>query len=200
MTEYLFLVGMSGAGRSTAAATFEDRGWFVIDNLPPALLGKVAELANQPGAEYERLCLVSGRGGYEGVAELRPAIESLRASGARVRMLFLDASDEVLVRRYEGSRRRHPIESVGGILEAIREERELLRELRDDADHGSTPVTSMFMSCATVCWTSSSEAALGGWRRRSSPSASSTASRWMLTSCSTADFSRIPTGCRSYAR
>jgi UPF0042 nucleotide-binding protein len=135
MAEYLFLVGMSGAGRSTAAATFEDRGWFVIDNLPPALLGKVAELANQPGAEYERLCLVSGRGGYEGVAELRPAIESLRASGARVRMLFLDASDEVLVRRYEGSRRRHPIESVGGILEAIREERELLRELRDDADH-----------------------------------------------------------------
>jgi len=135
MAEYLFLVGMSGAGRSTAAATFEDRGWFVIDNLPPALLGKVAELANQPGAEYERVCLVSGRGGYEGVAELRPAIELLRASGARVRVIFLDASDEVLVRRYEGSRRRHPIDSEGGILEAIREERELLKDLRDDADH-----------------------------------------------------------------
>ena len=135
MAEYLFLVGMSGAGRSSAAAAFEDRGWFVIDNLPPALLGKVAELANQPGAEYERLCLVSGRGGYEGVAELRPAIDSLRASGARVRVLFLDAPDEILVRRYEGSRRRHPIDSEGGILEAIREERELLRQLRDDADH-----------------------------------------------------------------
>lgn len=135
MAEYLFLVGMSGAGRSTAAATLEDRGWFVIDNLPPSLLGKVAELANQPTAEYQRICLVAGRGGYEALAELRPAVESLRASGARVRMLFLDAPDEVLVRRYEGSRRRHPVEvEQGGVLEAIRLERGMLQELRQDAD------------------------------------------------------------------
>jgi RNase adapter protein RapZ len=134
MSEYLFLVGMSGAGRSTAAATLDDRGWFVIDNLPPALLGRIGELANQPGSEYERLCLVSGRGGYEGLAELRPAIESLKASGARVRVLFLEAPDEILVRRYEDSRRRHPIETDGGVLEAIRQERELLGELRAEAD------------------------------------------------------------------
>lgn len=135
MAEYLFLVGMSGAGRSTAAATLEDRGWFVIDNLPPSLLGKVAELANQPTAEYQRICLVAGRGGYEALADLRPAVESLRASGARVRMLFLDAPDEVLVRRYEGSRRRHPVEvEQGGVLEAIRLERGMLQELRQDAD------------------------------------------------------------------
>jgi UPF0042 nucleotide-binding protein len=134
MAEYLFLVGMSGAGRSTAASAFEDRGWFVIDNLPPALLGRVGELANQPGSEYERLCLVSGRGGYEGLVELRPAIASLKSSGARVRVLFLEAPDEILVRRYEGSRRRHPIDTEGGVLEAIREERERLKELREDAD------------------------------------------------------------------
>jgi UPF0042 nucleotide-binding protein len=134
MAEYLFLIGMSGAGRSTAAATLEDRGWFVIDNLPPALLGKVAELANQPGSEYERVCLVAGRGGYEGVAELPLAIASLRASGARVRVLFLEAPDEVLVRRYESTRRKHPIEAASGILEAVRQERELLAELREDAD------------------------------------------------------------------
>ncbi len=135
MAEYLFLVGMSGAGRSTAAATFDDRGWFVIDNLPPALLGRVGELANQPGSEYERLCLVSGRGGYEGIADLRPAIDSLKSSGARVRVLFLEAPDEILVRRYEGSRRRHPIEiEGGGVLESIRRERELLKELREEAD------------------------------------------------------------------
>ncbi len=134
MAEYLFLVGMSGAGRSTAAATLEDRGWFVIDNLPPALLGKVADLANQPGAEYERLCLVAGRGGYEALAELPNAIETLKSSGARVRVLFLDASDEALVRRYEGSRRRHPVEADGGVLEAIRQERTMLTELRRDAD------------------------------------------------------------------
>ncbi|MDA8038805.1 MAG: RNase adapter RapZ [Actinomycetota bacterium] len=135
MAEYLFLVGMSGAGRSTAAATLEDRGWFVIDNLPPALLGKVAELANQPTGEYQLVCLVAGRGGYEALADLRPAIASLRASGARVRMLFLDAPDEVLVRRFEANRRRHPVEvEDGGVLEAIREERELLEGLREDAD------------------------------------------------------------------
>ncbi|MHB1988395.1 MAG: RNase adapter RapZ [Acidimicrobiales bacterium] len=134
MAEYLFLIGMSGAGRSTAAATLEDRDWFVIDNLPPSLLGKVAELANQPGSEYERLCLVAGRGGYETVTELPKAIASLRESGARVRVLFLEAADEVLVRRYEGTRRRHPIEAESGILDAVRQERELLAGLRADAD------------------------------------------------------------------
>jgi UPF0042 nucleotide-binding protein len=134
MAEYVFLIGMSGAGRSTAAATLEDRGWFVIDNLPPALLGKVAELANQPGSEYERLCLVAGRGGYEGVAELPAAIGSVRASGARVRVVYLEAPDEVLVRRYEGTRRKHPIETEAGVLEAVRQERELLADLRADAD------------------------------------------------------------------
>ena len=133
MAEYLILVGMSGAGRSTAAATFEDRGWFVIDNLPPALIGKIAELTSQAGAEYERVCLVSGRGGYEGIAELAPEIRGLRSTGARVRVVFLDASDEVLVRRYEGTRRRHPVEAAS-VLSAIQQEREMLQVLHDEAD------------------------------------------------------------------
>jgi len=133
MAEYLILVGMSGAGRSTAAATFEDRGWFVIDNLPPALIGKVAELTSQAGAEYERVCLVAGRGGYEGIAELAPEIRKLRSTGARVRVVFLDAPDDVLVRRYEGTRRRHPVEAPG-VLSAITQEREMLQALRDEAD------------------------------------------------------------------
>jgi UPF0042 nucleotide-binding protein len=133
MAEYLILVGMSGAGRSTAAATFEDRGWFVIDNLPPALIGKIAELTSQAGAEYERVCLVSGRGGYEGIAELAPEIRRLRSTGARVRVVFLDAPDEVLVRRYEGTRRRHPVEATSE-LSAIQQEREMLDALHDEAD------------------------------------------------------------------
>ena len=133
MAEYLILVGMSGAGSSTAAATFEDRGWFVIDNLPPALIGKVAELTSQAGAEYERVCLVSGRGGYEGIAELAPEIRRLRSTGARVRVVFLDAPDEVLVRRYEGTRRRHPVEATS-VLAAIQQEREMLDALHDEAD------------------------------------------------------------------
>jgi len=133
VAEYLILVGMSGAGRSTAAATFEDRGWFVIDNLPPALIGKVAELTSQAGAEYERVCLVSGRGGYEGIAELAPEIRRLRSTGARVRVVFLDAPDEELVRRYEGTRRRHPVEATS-VLAAIQQEREMLDALHEESD------------------------------------------------------------------
>ncbi|MCU1491804.1 MAG: putative P-loop-containing kinase [Acidimicrobiaceae bacterium] len=133
MAEYLIVAGMSGAGRSSAAATLEDMGWFVIDNLPPSLIGKVADLASHPGSELDRFCFVAGRGGLESMNELVPAIETLRSSGARVRVLFLDASDEVLVRRYEGSRRRHPLEA-DGVLESIRLERDLLRPIRESAE------------------------------------------------------------------
>jgi UPF0042 nucleotide-binding protein len=133
VAEYLIVAGLSGAGRSSAAATLEDLGWFVIDNLPAPLIGKVAELASHPGSELERFCFVMGRGGAESVLDLQPTVAALRATGARVRVLFLDASDEVLVRRYEGTRRRHPLEAEG-VLGAIRAERELLRPLRDEAD------------------------------------------------------------------
>jgi UPF0042 nucleotide-binding protein len=124
---------LSGAGRSTAAATLEDLGWFVIDNLPSSLIGKVAEIASHPGAERERYCFVIGRGGADSMVDLDSAVRDLRSSGARVRVLFLDASDEVLVRRFEGTRRRHPLEGEG-VLAAIRSEREVLRHMRDDAD------------------------------------------------------------------
>jgi RNase adapter protein RapZ len=133
MAEYLIVAGLSGAGRSTAAATLEDLGWFVIDNLPGALIGRVAELAGQKGSELERFCFVVGRGGPESVSEIEPAIETLRASGARVRVLFLDAADDVLVRRFSGTRRRHPVEAEG-VLEAIQDERRLLDPLRAGAD------------------------------------------------------------------
>ena len=133
MAEYLIVTGMSGAGRSSAGATLEDLGWFVIDNLPPALIGKVAELASHPGTERDRFCFVVGRGGRNSVNELLPEVRALRASGARVRLLFLDAADEVLVRRYEGTRRRHPLEA-SGVLDAIKSERELYTELAAEAD------------------------------------------------------------------
>ncbi len=114
MAEYLIVSGLSGAGRSTAAAVMEDLGWFVIDNLPPALIGRIAELAGHGDSELERFCFVVGRGGSESVAELVPAVAELRSTGARVRLLFLDAADEVLVRRFEGTRRRHPVGASGG--------------------------------------------------------------------------------------
>jgi UPF0042 nucleotide-binding protein len=133
MAEYLILSGLSGAGRSTAAATMEDLGWFVIDNLPPALIGRIAELGANRDNELERFCFVVGRGGSESIPEVVPALQALRATGARVRLLFLDASDEVLVRRFEGTRRRHPVEATG-VLEAIHAERALTEALRAAAD------------------------------------------------------------------
>ena len=133
MSEYVVITGLSGAGRSTAADTLEDAGWFVIDNLPPALIAKVAELVGRPGSETERVALVSGRGGGEYVSELTDAVEHLRASGANVRVLFLDAADEVLVRRFENTRRRHPQASEGVVAGIVRE-REVLEPIKMRAD------------------------------------------------------------------
>ncbi len=133
MSEFLVVTGMSGAGRSTAAASLEDLGWFVIDNLPAALITNMAEMINLPGAEMDRVALVIGRGGSEYFDELPEVLAALRANGNRVRVLFLDASDDVLIRRYEGTRRRHPL-AARGVEESIADERRLLALVRDQAD------------------------------------------------------------------
>ncbi len=127
------MTGMSGAGRSTAAASLEDLGWFIIDNLPAALITNMAEMINLPGAEMDRVALVIGRGGSEYFDELPEVLAALRANGNRVRVLFLDASDDVLIRRYEGTRRRHPL-AARGVEESIADERRLLAPVRDQAD------------------------------------------------------------------
>lgn len=133
MSDFAVITGMSGAGRSTAAAALEDLGWFVIDNMPPTLITKVAELVGGPGSETERVAIVIGRGGSEYLDELTPALEALRARGDRVRVLFLDASDEALVRRFEGTRRRHPLPAEG-VVGSIAQERKLLDPLKGQAD------------------------------------------------------------------
>ncbi|HWC37969.1 MAG TPA: RNase adapter RapZ [Acidimicrobiales bacterium] len=133
MSDYLIITGLSGAGRSTAAATFEDLGWFVIDNMPPALITKVAELVSVPGSETEKVALVVGRGGSEYLDDVEPALKALRSTGARVRMLFLDAADDVLVRRFEGTRRRHPL-AAEGVVGSISQERRMLDPILAQAD------------------------------------------------------------------
>ena len=136
MSEFIVIAGMSGAGRSRAADNLEDLGWFVMDNLPPSLVGKVAELAASPGggAGADRLALVVGTGGYHD--EITAMIADLRAELANLRLLFLDASTETLVRRYESSRRRHPFSGAGGaaLAEAIEAERSALEPVRGAAD------------------------------------------------------------------
>jgi RNase adapter protein RapZ len=131
------ITGMSGAGRSEAAKVLEDLGYFVIDNLPPSLIGRVAVLATGgAGASSGRVALVvDARGGAftEAVGDLGRELDALRGKGVEVRVLFLEASDQVLVRRYEATRRRHPVPGEG-VVDSIARERELLLELRADAD------------------------------------------------------------------
>jgi len=130
----LIITGLSGAGRSTASDTLEDLGWYVIDNLPPAVIVPVAELATAPGSSVTRLCLVTDVRGREFFADLEGAIADLRTWGADVRIVFLEADDEVLVRRFEETRRRHPADTGAGLLSGIANERALLSTLREQAD------------------------------------------------------------------
>ena len=133
MSEFVIITGMSGAGRTTAADTLDDLGWFVIDNMPIELIEKVAELAGRPGSETERVALVIGREAGDYTDQLRDAVAQLRKDGARVHTLFLDAADDVLIRRFENTRRRHPLpgESLTGNIGV---ERSRLTPVRDLAD------------------------------------------------------------------
>ena len=134
MSDFLIITGLSGAGRTQAANTMEDLGWFVIDNLPPSLISKVGDLARMKGSTIDKVALVVGRD-LVGSSELIPEIEHLRSTGARVRVLFLEASDDVLVRRYEGSRRRHPLGGdEGRVSDLIAQERDLLESVKALAD------------------------------------------------------------------
>ncbi|HUQ38754.1 MAG TPA: RNase adapter RapZ [Acidimicrobiales bacterium] len=128
MNEFLVIAGLSGAGRSTAAAALEDLGWEVIDNLPPRLIPELTGSA-------ERLALVVGRSLDQAeVQGIELALQQLRSSGATVQVLFLDAADDVLVRRYEGTRRRHPVQGEEGVVGSIASERELLASIKAQAD------------------------------------------------------------------
>ncbi|HYA67262.1 MAG TPA: RNase adapter RapZ [Acidimicrobiales bacterium] len=133
MTEYIVIAGMSGAGRSTASAALEDAGWYVIDNMPASLLVDVADVLGRAGEGQERVVLVIGRGGGAQAEEALPSIAQLRDAGHDVKILFLDAPTDVLVRRFEGTRRRHPI-AAAKVHEAIADEYLLLGPIRDAAD------------------------------------------------------------------
>lgn len=126
------ITGMSGAGRSSAGDVLEDLGFFVIDNLPPELIPKVAELASAGGPSRFAFVVDVRSGAF--VRDLETALAELREMGARTRILFLDASDGALVRRFEASRRVHPLADGDRVSEGIARERELLEEVKGQAD------------------------------------------------------------------
>jgi UPF0042 nucleotide-binding protein len=131
MAEIVLISGLSGAGRSGAANVLEDLGWFVIDNLPTALVSTFVELAAKPGSEIAKLALVGGRDH----ANVLSKVGELRVDGHHVRVLFLDTTTAQLVKRYDATRRRHPLASqADGLVESIELERKQLDKVRGSAD------------------------------------------------------------------
>lgn len=131
--EMLIVTGMSGAGRSTVGNALEDLGWYVVDNLPPQMLRPLVELVERAGASLPRIAAVVDIRGRDFFSELRDIIQALR-TGVNVRVVFLDATDAVLVRRFESVRRPHPLQGNGTLLDGIGAERARLAELREASD------------------------------------------------------------------
>ena len=132
--ELVIISGMSGAGRSTAAKGLEDLGWFVVDNLPPSLIPAMVDLGARTQGAVARIAVVVDVRGRTFFDDLRSALGELDEAGVVRRIVFLEASDDVLVRRFEGVRRPHPLQGDGRLPDGIARERELLRELRGEAD------------------------------------------------------------------
>ena len=132
--EIVIITGMSGAGRSTAAKSLEDLDWFVADNIPPGLLPTMIELARRAVGAVPRIAAVMDVRSRAFSTDLQSAIGELAARGVRPRVVFLEAADDTLVRRFESVRRPHPLQEDGRVVEGIAAERELLRGVREEAD------------------------------------------------------------------
>jgi UPF0042 nucleotide-binding protein len=132
--EVLVITGMSGAGRSTAGDVLEDLGWYVVDNLPPQMLGTLVDLTAAATTDVMHLAVTIDVRGRSLFAALQAAVAGLRERGVPTRLLFLDAADDTLVRRFESVRRPHPLQGEGRLLDGITRERHLLGELRGTAD------------------------------------------------------------------
>ena len=129
--EVVVITGMSGAGRSTVAHAMEDHGWYVIDNLPPSLLLSVFDMTERSADSVAVVIDVRGRQFFD---DLNRSLAELAERGISRKIIFVDAADDVLVRRFESSRRPHPLQGSDRIVDGIDREREKLRELRSGAD------------------------------------------------------------------
>lgn len=132
--ELLLVTGMSGAGRSTVGNALEDLGWYVVDNLPPQMLDPIADLFTLAKSPFPRLAVVIDVRGGEFFSALSDHVADLRARNVNLRVLFLEANDAALVKRFEQVRRPHPLQGDGTILDGITEERRRLLAVRDQAD------------------------------------------------------------------
>jgi UPF0042 nucleotide-binding protein len=134
VTDIVIITGMSGAGRSTAAKALEDLDWFVIDNIPPGLLPTMINLARRAQGALPRIAAVMDVRSRAFSSDLQSTIRELATRGVRPQVVFLEAGDDTLVRRFESVRRPHPLQEDGRVLDGIAAERELLRGVRGEAD------------------------------------------------------------------
>lgn len=132
--ELVVITGLSGAGRSEAIHTFEDLGYFCIDNLPPALLSRLVELTILPGSRIHRVAVVCDMRSLEFFGTLLEELDKLEKSGQPYRILYLEAAEKVLVNRFKATRRRHPLCESGSVIEGITAEQRGLARVRDNAD------------------------------------------------------------------
>ena len=132
--DFVLITGFSGAGKSQAMACFEDAGYFCVDNLPPEMIGQLADLFAHEGSKVERAAVVCDPRGGEYFEGMQEVLDALERRGTKYRLLFLEASEPVLIDRYKETRRRHPLAAGGQVSAGIRSERELLAPLRNRAD------------------------------------------------------------------
>ncbi|KRO38951.1 MAG: glmZ(sRNA)-inactivating NTPase [Microbacteriaceae bacterium BACL25 MAG-120322-bin65] len=132
-TRVLIVTGMSGAGRSTAANALEDHGWYVVDNLPPKMLRPLVDLADDPANDMPQLAAVIDVRGGSLFSDATDAIVAL-SHESNVEIVFLDSTNDVLVRRFEQVRRPHPLQEDGTLLDGIERERSLMQEIRERSD------------------------------------------------------------------
>jgi UPF0042 nucleotide-binding protein len=133
--EFVIITGMSGAGKSQAMKAMEDIGYYCMDNLPPALLGKFAQLCHQSKRKIEKVAIVVDIRGGIFFEDLFKGLDELEKNGITYKILFLDASNEVLIKRYKELRRPHPLNINGSIVDGIVEERRLLQNVKNEADY-----------------------------------------------------------------
>ena len=132
--DFVIITGFSGAGKSQAMACFEDAGYFCVDNLPPEMIGSLADLFGHEGSKVEHAAVVCDPRGGEYFEPMLEVLDELEGRGVKHRLLFLEASEPVLIDRYKETRRRHPLAAGGQVSAGIRGERELLAPVRERAD------------------------------------------------------------------
>ena len=135
--ELLIVTGMSGAGKSQAANALEDMGYYCVDNIPPAIIPAFVDLSSAKGETLNKIAIVTDIRGGELFADITKVLKELKSHSVEYKILFLDASDDVLVKRYKENRRKHPL-SINGelsVLQAVKKEREALKTIRNSSDY-----------------------------------------------------------------